>query len=420
MIYVYPPATIDPNITPTKVGQVWVNTATGHVWISNGTASSADWSDASASGGSVTFSATDKILGRASAGAGAAEEISCTAAARSVLDDASVSAMVDTLFGASSSGTGGAARVNGPTFTAPLLGVASATRLSVSTGALTDPGLGLDIATTWNDAGDTFTGLKLNVTSTASAAASALFDIQLGGTTKLSQIKTGALTLGNDTLNGTNSTLNTIQGDLLLSKNGTFMARIGANLASFCDSLGISHAGSPSAPDVYFVRDAANTLAMRNGTAQQTSRIYDTFIGVSDYRRLSMVAGSIMAESAGTGGNFSAEFGTGSGNAGTAYLRTNNTRRWQVDGAAGHLLANTDNTYDIGASGATRPRTIRAGTNFVLGMTDSLGGGAKVMNIGDATTVPTTNPTGGGILYSEAGALKWRGSSGTVTTIAAA
>ena len=40
--------------------------------------------------------------------------------------------------------------------------------------------------------------------------------------------------------------------------------------------------------------------------------------------------------------------------------------------------------------------------------------------LGDTTQAPTGNPTSGGYLYSEAGALKWRGSSGTVTTIAAA
>lgn len=38
----------------------------------------------------------------------------------------------------------------------------------------------------------------------------------------------------------------------------------------------------------------------------------------------------------------------------------------------------------------------------------------------NATTVPTSNPTGGGLLYCSGGALKFRGSSGTVTTIAAA
>jgi len=41
-----------------------------------------------------------------------------------------------------------------------------------------------------------------------------------------------------------------------------------------------------------------------------------------------------------------------------------------------------------------------------------------VIAIANATTVPTGNPTGGGVLYVEAGALKYRGPSGTVTTIA--
>lgn len=40
--------------------------------------------------------------------------------------------------------------------------------------------------------------------------------------------------------------------------------------------------------------------------------------------------------------------------------------------------------------------------------------------IGDATTVPTGNPTAGGFLYVEAGALKYRGSGGTITTVGAA
>lgn len=40
--------------------------------------------------------------------------------------------------------------------------------------------------------------------------------------------------------------------------------------------------------------------------------------------------------------------------------------------------------------------------------------------IGDASAVPTGNPTSGGFLYVEAGALKWRGSSGTITTLGAA
>lgn len=40
--------------------------------------------------------------------------------------------------------------------------------------------------------------------------------------------------------------------------------------------------------------------------------------------------------------------------------------------------------------------------------------------LGDSTTVPAGDPANGGFLYSESGALKWRGSGGTVTTIATA
>lgn len=39
--------------------------------------------------------------------------------------------------------------------------------------------------------------------------------------------------------------------------------------------------------------------------------------------------------------------------------------RWQIN-SSGHLLACTDNSWDIGASGATRPRTIYYGTQIVM------------------------------------------------------
>lgn len=40
--------------------------------------------------------------------------------------------------------------------------------------------------------------------------------------------------------------------------------------------------------------------------------------------------------------------------------------------------------------------------------------------VGDCTTAPTGNPANGGFLYSNAGALTWRGSGGTTTVMAAA
>ena len=68
-------------------------------------------------------------------------------------------------------------------------------------------------------------------------------------------------------------------------------------------------------------------------------------------------------------------------------------------------------------SRAERFRITSAG-NIGIGTTDQFGGGVKVVGIANATTVPASNPTGGGVLYVEGGALKYRGSSGTVTTIA--
>lgn len=66
-----------------------------------------------------------------------------------------------------------------------------------------------------------------------------------------------------------------------------------------------------------------------------------------------------------------------------------------------------------------RGRFTSAG-NLALFGTGSFGGGVKVAFMANVTTAPTTNPSGGGIFYVEAGALKYRGSSGTVTTIAPA
>lgn len=46
--------------------------------------------------------------------------------------------------------------------------------------------------------------------------------------------------------------------------------------------------------------------------------------------------------------------------------------------------------------------------------------GVNVTGIANASTVPTVNPVGGGVFYTNAGAFVYRGSGGTVTTIAPA
>lgn len=55
----------------------------------------------------------------------------------------------------------------------------------------------LDLSQTWNDVAVTFTGLKLNVTSTASATASLLLDLQVGGATIFNIKKGGQVITAN-------------------------------------------------------------------------------------------------------------------------------------------------------------------------------------------------------------------------------
>jgi hypothetical protein len=57
---------------------------------------------------------------------------------------------------------------------------------------------------------------------------------------------------------------------------------------------------------------------------------------------------------------------------------------------------------------------------FFGGVTGVAAGSSNYIAIGNSTALPSGTPTSGGYLYSDAGALKWRGSGGTLTTIATA
>jgi hypothetical protein len=87
--------------------------------------------------------------------------------------------------------------------------------------------------------------------------------------------------------------------------------------------------------------------------------------------------------------------------------------RWDYSIRTNALNGTSDNLQTIVLSGS---KNVQLG-----GGSASIGSGSGVIGITNATTVPSTNPSSlGGILYVEAGALKYRGSSGTVTTIASA
>jgi hypothetical protein len=132
---------------------------------------------------------------------------------------------------------------------------------------------------------------------------------------------------------------------------------------------------------VYF---DANVTEQRNGTNAQAFRLYETFTDASNYSRLDVLFYS---------GNL--VFGLNAARAGTGVQRglgflTAGNLRWTVGATTGHFLAAADNTYDIGASGATRPRDLFVGGGLTTGA--PTGGTAAKWKLGVAASVSPTSP----------------------------
>ena len=170
---------------------------------------------------------------------------------------------------------------------------ASATGRSVLTGAnapsiRTVLGLELDVVKTWNNGATVFTGLKLDVVDLDSDDESAVINMLVGGSSKFRVSKTGQITA---IAGGTTWLFQSDVGTWSVSTAGV----AGTPRAS------IKSAGFQSPGDGYFAfsngtngngtldvllyRDASNTLAQRNLTAAQTTRIYGTFTDASNYER---------------------------------------------------------------------------------------------------------------------------------------
>lgn len=151
-----------------------------------------------------------------------------------------------------------------------------------------------DMTQTWNAGAQAFTGLKLNVTDTASASSSMLFDAQAGSVSQFYVRKNGVIV----------ATTRYEAGGSSGSPGGV----LGDNVSMMSTStLGWTNTSSAlNTVDTVLRRDAANTLALQNGTSAQAFNVYNTWSSAgANYERLALKWSSNVAiigtEAGGTG-----------------------------------------------------------------------------------------------------------------------
>jgi hypothetical protein len=94
--------------------------------------------------------------------------------------------------------------------------------------------------------------------------------------------------------------------------------------------------------------------------------------------------------------------------------------KYEIAVQSDKLQINGRNANDNAFETIVMFQRLAAGGNVGFRTTSQFGRGRGVIAIANASVAPSGNPAGGGILYVEDGALKYRGSKGTVTVIAPA
>lgn len=216
--------------------------------------------------------ATARLVGRTTAGTGAAEEIS-VGAGLTLAAGALTATGTGDFVGPASSTDNALVRFDGTT---GKLGqnssgatLSDGFALSLAGGTVTASGPLLNVTQTWNNAAVTFTGLFANFTDTASANASKALDIQVGGVSKLSFQPKTASAFGILTIDSTASGNGAVNAPTLLGVmiNGTEKARFNStelNLGTYKINWAATVGG---AADAGLTRNAAGVVEVNNGTA---------------------------------------------------------------------------------------------------------------------------------------------------------
>jgi hypothetical protein len=217
----------------------------------------------------------------------------------------------------------------------------------------------LDLAQTWNNAAVTFTGAKFNVTDTASNAASLLMDLQVGGTSVFAVRKDNRIGIPSISfIQFSNS-----QHIFLGANASTVLGRFNSNGLTVPPTSTIGF--TDGTPDLILGRRAAANLRLGAADAAapvaQTLSVQGVVAGTTNTAGANLTITGSQGTGTGAGGSIVFQVAP-AGSSGTAQNAL--ATAWQISGA-GNFLAGTDNTYDIGAQGATRPRNIFAGGTVV-------------------------------------------------------
>ena len=165
-----------------------------------------------------------------------------------------------------------------------------------------------------------------------------------------------------------------------------------------------------------------------NGTAATNVHYGIDATGISTWKNVGGVAGTAMTlNSTGLGIGRTPANKLDIGGTGTQTVRIQTTTSGdptltlEAAGADGCsiLYDRTNGGMRFDVSAITAAMRLSTTGNLGIGVTTFGTSAAKVLGLANATA-PSTSPAGMGQLYVESGALKYRGSSGTVTTIAAA
>ena len=168
----------------------------------------------------------------------------------------------------------------------PLAGGTMTGALTIASGTLTASAPALSVTQTWNNAAVNFTGALIDITTTAASTSYAL------------RVRNNGVDTFNLRQNGV-MTLSTTMEAASINNYGDFRA-VSTGLFGFSDNP-----SSFGTIDLRLYRDAANTLALRNGTNAQTLRVYRSWTHASNYSRFThswnTSTALLMAEGLGTG-----------------------------------------------------------------------------------------------------------------------